>query len=1131
MLLGAKFPYALRKRAGITKILVAMKLTALLLLALCLQISARSYSQQISLSLRQVNLKIVFKEIEKQSGYQFFYKEKLLKSAAPVTLHVVRADIREVLAQCLSARNLTFSIVDKVVVVRSGTPLPALPSVPVKAVVAAAELKGVVKDEDGTPLPGATVRVKGTARGTSTDAEGRFTLQVPENALLEISFVGYETREMSVNGLSSINIILSRQSIKRDEVVVVAYGTQHKSQVIGAVSQLGSKAINNRPVPQLSQALTGQMPGVTVIQRSGQPGVNNTIQIRGVGSFGATPSALILVDGIPTSTFNDIDPNDVESISVLKDASSAAIYGARAANGVILVTTKTGAAGKLRLSYNGYAGLQKITSTPAFVNAQEYATLMNEAQPGSYTAEQIRKFADGSDPDNFPDADYISATFRKNFIQTGHNISLSNGNDKTQYLISAGMLNQDGLVTGNNYKRYNVRLNLGTNISNTLKLTTRLAVTQSNIRQPATPATLDATGMQDIISAAVRTTPNYPIRMSNGDWGAGNVNKGNPVAWLESASFYKNRSLDLNGNMRLDWSVIPSLKLSVIGGCTQMQLQGKTFLATQRINANIFLGPSSLSQADSLIQYKTVQALAEYKKQFRKHEVGVLAGYSFESYYHEGLNAARTGLPSNDLTELGLGDPSTQTNNSYANESALNSVFGRIQYNYNKKYLFETNLRYDGSSRFPKSDKYAFFPSMAIGWRISEESFVKNNIRWLDELKLRASYGTLGNQNIGDYPYQNLLFTGYNYPFGSVVSPGAARTTIADSTIHWESTRTKDVGIDASFFRQKLNISIAYFDRYTYDILVSPSSSVSWVLGASVGQQNSGKLKNTGWEFTASYRNNIGRFSYNIGGNLTITNNQVLDLGVGNINQPNGLIGNGSTLFIGYPMNVYYGYEADGLFTDAADIAAWKASNDMSAISPNPQPGDIRYKDISGPDGKPDGKVTPQYDRKVLGSTIPKYTYGINLGGSYKGFDLNILLQGIAGVKGMLNNYAGWAFYQNGNVQRWQMEERWSADNPRRDAQYPRLEVISNQGTANTQPSSYWILNGSYLRLKSIQLGYSFPRSMLQKARIEGLRLSLSAENLRTWSKYRRGWDPEINTGGSYYPILANYTVGLNVNF
>ena len=1139
MLLQAKFNRPGRSRPWRTKIILAMRLAIIIQLALCLQISAKSYSQKISVSQQGASLKTVLRAIEHQTSYRFFYKDRIVKLAGPVSIHMKNAGLREVLDSCLYPKGLTYDIVDDVVVIREKPAAPPLPAM--TAAPADVELNGVVKDESGQHLPGASVRLKGTDRGTSTDANGRFKLRVPDaGGLLEVSFLGYETREVSIAaGATTVAIVLKTGQLKGDEVVVIGYGTQKKSQLVGSVSQIGGKDISNRPVAQLSQALTGQLPGVTVIQRNGRPGAGGNINIRGIGSFGATPGALILVDGIPTGSFNDIDPNDVENISVLKDAASAAIYGARAANGVILVTTRTGSVShKMRVSYNGYVGMQKITATPSFVNSWEYAEMMNEAQPGTYSAADIEKFRNGSDPDNFPNADYISASFKTQFLQTGHNISVSNGNDNTQYVLSLGYLNQDGVVKGNQFNRYNLRLNLASNLRKNLKLTARISAIQSGTVEPATPATLDATGMMDIITNVVRYTPVYPIKMQNGDWGVGVVNKGNPVAWLESESFYKARAIDLNGNLRLDWFLIPDLKLSVVGGYTQTQGQDKTFLATQRINDNIFLGPSSLSQQNTYSNYKTMQALAEYRKQVQRHEFSLLAGYSFEELYSEQLNAARSNLPSNDLTQLGLGDPSTQTNNGSAAEYALQSVFGRLQYNFGRKYLLEGTLRYDGSSRFPENDKYGIFPSVAAGWRISEEPFLKGKFSWLDELKLRASYGRLGNQDIGNYPYQNLLATGFNYPFGGQVSAGVTRTTMTDPTIHWESTRTQDAGIEASFLKNMFSVSAGYFDRYTYDILVSPSASVSWVLGAGVGSQNSGRLSNKGWEFTLGHRHHIGQVNYHVNANLSIINNKVLDLGVGNIKQPNGQVGNGSTLFIGYPMNLYYGYVADGLFTDAADVASWKTSNDMTAISPNPQPGDIRYRDISGPDGKPDGKVTAAYDRTYLGSTIPKYTYGASIGASWKGLDLSILLQGIGGVKGFLNNYNGWALYQNGNVQRWQLEERWRKEQPDRNAKYPRMEVITNQGTPNTLMSSYWMLNSGYLRLKNVQVGYNLPANWMERAGIAGARISLTAENLYTWSRYRKGWDPETNTGGrffniaqGYYPIMANYTIGLNVNF
>lgn len=1113
-------------RRWVVKFLLMKFFIGCLLLTSLQVVAFDGFSQKrINLDLKNTSISSVLDKIESRYDYRFLYDENLKLGSIKMDFHAKDATLEEVMQQLLQSTSLFFKKINNNLVVIAGNNSDN---------VAAKAIKGKIINDKGEPISFASVIEKGTTNGVTTADDGSFGIDVKdENAVLVISAVGYASQEVPVKGTGFLNIVLKSTESKMDEVVVVGYGTQKKSELIGSVSQVSGKNINNRAVGQLSQAMTGQMPGVTVIQRSGQPGVGATIQIRGVGSFGATPNALILLDGVPTGSFNDIDPNDVENISVLKDASTAAIYGSRAANGVILVTTKSGSINKMTVSYNGYVGSQRLSATPEYVSSWEFATLMNEAVPGSYTQEQIQKFREGSDPDNYPNSDYINSVFKKGTLQTGHNVSLSYGNEKVQYVLSSGYVYQNGIVAKNDYNRYNLRLNLTTKISQKLKFTTRLSAIQTFDNQPVTPATLDQTGMIDIISNAIRYPSIYGIKMSNGDWGGGVVNKGNPVAWLESKGFFKSRGIDLAGNARFDWQVFPSLKLSAIGAYTQGQNEGKTFLATQRINANIFLGPSSLSQSSGYSNYKTFQALAEYTKRIVNHEINVLGGYSFESSHSETLSGYRGDLPSNDLPSLNLGDPGTQTNDFSANEYALQSLFGRLQYNFQKKYLVEGTIRYDGSSRFPIDRKYASFPAVAIGWRISQENFIKDNINWINDLKLKASYGTLGNQNIGNYPYQNLLVTGSNYPFGGSLFAGAARTTITDTTLHWESTRTKDIGFDATLFKNKLTFGATYFDRYTYDILASPGGSVSFVLGFGVGRQNSGKLSNKGWEFTLGYRDAFNDFSYWINSNLTILKNTILDLGVGNTNQPNGMVGNPAIGFIGYTYGMYYGYVAEGLFKDVEDVTNWRATYSMPTVNPNPQPGDIKYKDISGPDGVPDGKVDANYDRIVLGSNIPKYSYGATLGFSYKGVDLSALIQGVSGVTGYLTDYAGWAFYQGGSVQRWQADSHWSPENPDPKAAYPRLELISNQGSPNIISSSFWTLNGAYWRIRNIQLGYSIPQSLLKTTLIKGIRINVSAENLFTKSHYRQGWDPEINVNlrGNYYPILKNYTIGLNVNF
>lgn len=1122
--------YSLRHVMGnnAVKIMMYMKLIILFLTIASVQVSANSYGQNVTIRAEKESFKSVLGKIRKQTGKDFLYNTREVNEHQIVNFTVRNQPWTKALEQLLSEQGLQYKINGNTVLIRA-----LLSELAYTGSDQQQTLKGFVHNTERQAVVGATVTLVENGRSIATDEHGAFIFENAPNAgTLYISSLGYQPLSLQYTNATVPEIILSSDLHEVEEVVVVGYGVQTKKELIGSVSSVDGEKLSKRSVPQLSQALTGEMPGVTVIQRSGQPGASGgDIQIRGVGSFGAGTGALILVDGIPTDSFDDIDPNDVASISVLKDASSAAIYGARAANGVILVTTRAGTTqDKTVVSYNGNWGLQTPTAFPEFVNSWEYATAVNETTTGGggYTEEEIQKFRDGSDPDNYPNSDFLSEFFESNAQQTGHNINISNRSEKAQYTLSLGYLNQKGIVKKNDYNRYNARLNVVSNIRDNLKLTTRLSAIHTTDDQPAAPATLDFGDMLTMISQVIRYPSIYAIRMSNGDWGAGNNLKGTPISMLESESFYKGQSADIGGNMRLDYTVTPGLTLSAIGGYTQESVRTKRFRATQRINDNITLSPATLDETRPYGNYKTFQALAEYRKQISRHEFKVLGGYSFEKGYDEDLTAYRQDFASNNLTELNTGSPEGQQNTGTASEWALESLFARMQYNFAQRYLVEGVVRYDGSSRFPPSNKYAFFPSLAAGWLISEENFLKDKIQWLNDLKVKVSYGVLGNQNIGNYPYQNVLSTGYDYAFGNTVSTGVASTTIVDQNLRWESTRTFDVGVEGALLNRKLTFSATYYDRYTYDILVSPSASVSDVLGFDVGLQNSGKLKNTGWEFTLGYQNNRNDWTYGATLNFSTVKNRVIDLGVGNVNQPNGLVGNGSSLFIGYPVQMYYGYKTDGLFVDQADVLAWA---DMTDINPNAQPGDIRYVDISGPEDVPDGKVDATYDRTYLGSRIPQYTYGFNLNAGYKNFDLSVLLQGVSDATGLLDNHAGQALYNSGNIQRWQYDGRWTAENPDRNAPYPRMEQIPSTGASNTLSSDFWTLDASYLRIRNIQLGYTVPKSITNRLKIDGIRIHANAENLFTGHNYRQGWDPEINSSGSYYPILRNFSFGVNLNF
>jgi TonB-linked SusC/RagA family outer membrane protein len=1066
----------------------------------------------------------VLSTIEDQSEFYFLYNSKMVDVEKKVNINFKDKKINEVLDFLFKGTNVTYTIVDRQIVLSVEKTKPDGNTFQQK------EVTGKVTDNSNMPLPGVTVMVKGTTQGTVTNADGNYSLpNVPQGATLLFSFVGMETQEIQVGNRTVIDVVLEISSIGIEEVVAIGYGTERRVNVIGSVSQITTEKIENRPISSLSNAITGQMSGVTVIQRSGKPGFNDgEIRVRGVGSFGATPSPLILVDGIPGS-MNEINPNDIESISVLKDASSAAIYGARAANGVILITTKRGKEEKINVSYNGYFGFSKATEFPDLAESWEYAEMFNIANgTETYSAEDIAKYKSQSDPDNYPNTDFLDETFSRDGIQTGHDISITGGQKSNRYFLSVGYLNEQGLVEKNYYERYNFRLNLENELSPALKLTTRVAGSLEEAKEPTTTANRNPSGMEGIVVVAVRYPAVYLGQASNGDFGSGPESAGTPVSWLASKGYYKRPTSKASVNSRLDWTPAKDLIVSAVGGYNFTLEEARHYRASQVLNPNLTLPLATLEQEKHNIVFKTMQFFAEYSKEIKGHYIKALTGYSFEDQEREEFEGSRINFPSNDYTVMSMGGVDNQEVYGNDIEWAIQSFFGRLKYHYNHKYLFEATVRHDGSSRFPEDKKYGTFPSLAIGWRLTEENFFKEAAPWISNLKLKASWGKLGNQNIGDYPYQSTLETGRNYPFGTGISNGAAYRTYKDPTIHWETTKTKDIGFESGFFDNKLLLNVTYFDRFTYDILYKPSSSVSSILGVGISESNTGEVKNKGWEFELGHQNTLGQFNYQINGNFSIIKNKVATLGLGNVEQPNGMIGNGSDLFIGYPLQMYYGYKSDGVFISEEDISSWA---DQSKVTPNPEPGDIRYKDISGPDGVPDGVVDATYDRTFIGSRIPKYTFSFNFSAQYKQFDFSALLQGVAGVKGRLEGYVGYAFNNLGTIQQWQMDGRFDPENPVQYPEYPRLEIVTNSGTPNTVLSDFWTINASYLRIKNLQLGYTLPSRILEETKINSLRVYVSAENLHSFNNYRKGWDPEINTGGSYYPVLATFTLGVNVKF
>ncbi|MDR3141249.1 MAG: TonB-dependent receptor [Tannerellaceae bacterium] len=1047
--------------------------------------------------------------IEKNSNYVFIY-EASVDLDRKVEANTADKSVDEILKEFFSSNGLSYVIKGRQVIVKnekdgnrdSTSPVP---------VIAQDELvvRGIVTDISGLPLIGVNIVVKGTTVGTVTDTNGRFELtKAPKGAILQFSYIGYKNQETAAKEKMEITLTEDRELL--EEVVVVGYSTQKKVNLTGSVSTVNFDILQNRPITQASQALSGIAAGVTVSQSSSRPDADGaSIRIRGLGTFsGAGSSPLVLIDGMDAS-LNDIDPNNIKTISVLKDAASASIYGTRAANGVILVETKRGQQGKLQISYDNYFGWQKVTELPEFVDSWEYAALRNEANRNrgggnTYTDEQIELFRNGSDTDNYPNVPHL-----KNLLTSGsgfqayHNLSFMGGREKTQYMFSLGYLHQDGVVRKNYYNRYNFQLNLDSQLLSNLKLHTNLGGYTSDRYEPRH----GDGSMTNMINFAVREGPHFAGKKSDGTYGY--QDNYSPEAWLDSESFMQYRKNQFLGSAELEWEIMPGLSVSGKAGYKHYNRSEKNYLSTVIFDEYKTYGPNKLWIDNEFVNLLQLQTLAAYNKIFGNHSLAVLGGVSQEEYRQEWYKAYRQNFPNNSLYELDAGSQDGMSNEGSAQEYGLRSFFGRINYAYKERYLAEVNARYDGTSRFPEGNRWGLFPSVSLGWRISEESFVKDNAEWIDNLKLRTSWGQLGNQNIGYYPYQSVL-SNQNYSFGGTVASGLAVTNYVNKNISWETTTITDVGIDFSFMKGLWDITVDCFIKKTSDILYSVASSA--VLGLSTSESNSADVSNKGIELAFSYRPRTGKVNLGISPNFSYVKNEVTNLGGGiTADYSNGL-------FVGQPINAIYGYVADGLFTDQADIAGY-------ATQPyNAEPGFIRYKDLNG-----DGATDAANDRKVLGSTTPEFTYGLTLTADYKGFDAMIILQGLGGHKQRLGSYQGYAFYNSGQIQRWQADNRWTEENPDRQAIYPKLTSL-NDSAGTIMTSTYWLRNASFLRAKNMQIGYSLPPKTLEKIKLSQLRIFFSGQNMFCINSSYPGWDPEISSG-NFYPITATYTFGLNLKF
>ena len=923
--------------------------------------------------------------------------------------------------------------------------------------------------------------------------------------------------------------MLKEDSKTLSEVVVVGYGTQKKANLSGSVAMVDSKELENRPIQNVSSGLQGLMPGVAITGTNGAPGQDaGKIRVRGIGTLNEA-GPYILVDGIETGTLSAVDPNDIESISVLKDAASAAIYGSKAANGVVLITTKRGKTGQTKISYSGYLSFQNATNMIERMGSYEYASLLNQALEAEgmskrFNDTELQKFKDGNDP-LYPDTDWYDLAY-KTGVQHRHNVNINGGSENVKYMASLGYLNQTGILPNAGREQFNARTNLDMKINKRLSARMNLSFIKNDYSD-ASSAYYGGSSDQ-IIRQLNLIAPWIVARYDDGTWGT--ISDGSPIAWLDSGMKVNRDNYNFSGMAAVDYEIFDGLKLTLQGAYVNNLQNYNYFQKYIKYNENKESDPSQLDERFYKWDRTNYDALLNYNKNFGKHNIKGLLGWHTEKYNYKYQKAVRKKFPNNELTDMNAGDASTQSNEGYTAELAMISWFARINYDFAGKYLLEANIRADASSRFAEGHRWGYFPSFSGAWRISEEAFMESaKDSWLSGLKIRASWGQLGNQdalsgsNNDYYPALNTYNLDSKYAFGGSLNSGYYQRKYRLETISWEKASTWGVGVDFTLFN-KLNGSLDYYNRKTTGIIMDVTVPKEFALDAY--KDNVGSMRNSGIEINLSYNTKIGQVDFGIAGNFSYNKNEILDLGGGDPNKYlDATDGYSQRNKVGEAMNSYYIYRADGFFNSQEEADAYTAKYG-NPFGKTFKAGDLRYVDTNK-----DGKLTAD-DREYCGSSDPKIIYGFNINAGWKGIDLSLMFNGAAGVKRLFDGYEVYGNFSGDAAHPatiWR--DAWTPDN--HDASMPRIFYDTNSASSSRSvQSDFWLQDTSYLRLKNLQLGYTLPKGWLNSVGVENIRIYYSVENLLTFDKMKINIDPESTSQRlSSYPLLRTHAFGVNVTF
>jgi TonB-dependent starch-binding outer membrane protein SusC len=1101
MYLTALLKSCSNKSRFLTKPIRIMKLISIFLLATCLQVSAETYAQKVSLNESNIPLQKVFEAIRKQTGYQFFYADEVIASAKKVTINVKKASIEEALDICFKDQQLAYTISENTIVVKRKIAVTAVndPSVVTKTIVSDIEVKGKVTDEKGDALLGVTITEKGTKNSTSTNADGEFSLKTSAaNTILLVSSIGYTTQEVNVDGYATI--ILKAKDVKLNEIVVVGYGTAQRRNLPTSISKVSDKELKDIPITSFQQALQGKVPGLQITSGNGKPGSVPFMRLRGVTSIGLNSEPVYVVDGVIVLSSEGINTSDIQSVEILKDA-SAQIYGVNAAAGVVLITTKRGKNNSAKLSFNSTYGITQVTKKLEVLGTDDYIKLINASKVNAGAAPLVTNAAQYAGINtNWQNEIYRSAAFRNNELQ------FSGGGEKSTYFLSGGYQTEEGTINPASFKRYSVRSNQDFTFKSNLKIGSNLGFIRTESADVSDNARVNQGG---VILSALSTPPLVNVINPDGTY-PGNPFQAldNPVA-LTKGQLGTTKTTRLLSNIFAELSLPYDIKLRSSFGVDFNHRRNDYYvdpITTGNGRANNGLGNSNNS--DELVWILT--NTATYKKKIKNHNFDVLLGSesrksNYSSSYISGRNFSNGVVPT-------LNAASQNTSfGSFRSKWAIQSFFGRVGYNYAGKYIAQASVRADGTSRFGKDKKYGTFYSVSGAWRISDENFFKQ-IKFVNDLKVRASYGTTGNTGgLGDFEYLGSYGLGANYPFNNTVQPGSRPDRILNENLGWEETIQSNLGVDFTILKGKVTATFDLFKRKTTDLLFSVSLPSNTGFGSA--RQNIGSMENKGYEFsvtTQNVQNKLINWSTTIIG--SVSKNKVLSLPT-NINKSTfGSAGDNNGVFTlqeGEPVSSFYGFTMLGV---------------------NPTTGDIDFKDNSK-----DGVVTAD-DRLIIGNALPKFFGSVSNTIAIKGFDLNFLFDGVFGNKIFNANRLELEGMNDSKNALTTTLTRWTA--PGQITNMPR--AVFGDPNQNNRNSTRWIEDGSFVKLRNVTLGYTFSNLSKKLPFLEGARIYVSGRNLVTFTNYT-GYDPEIgrNAGSNTeagvdygtYPQTKTYVLGINLNF